>query len=148
MEDIEALYYQCIDRIDGSLEIAEDYLIGCVTFLHRQEHGRADRDRIAEDFNMNRGLQKYIIELTIIARLSDASLCTLIASSLDLSKEVDRLKDIHSKIKNAIYDDVQAYNQTSKIRNAIKILENMEKLVNDKGGVMQPNLFEGKDGDK
>lgn len=146
---VEALYYVCIDRIDDeNLEIAEEYLIGCITFLQRQKNGRADRDRIKEDFEINRGIHKYEEELEIISRMKDSTLCTLIASSLDLSKEVERLTEVHSKISDAVYDEVQAYNQTAKINKAIDILEAMKLLVNDKGGHIQPSLFEGHDGDK
>ncbi len=140
------LYYNCIDRIDDDLEIAEEYLIGCVTFLHRQTHGRADRDRIKEDFDINRGIHKYEDELTIISRMKEETLRTLIASSLDLSSEIDRLADIYEKINGAVYDKVQAHNQTAKIRKAIKILESMELIINDKGNHIQPSLFEGTNG--
>lgn len=143
--EVDALYYACIDRIDERLELAEEYLVGCVTFLYRQKTGRADRDRVAEDFSLNRGLEKYIEELTIISRLSDSAMATLIASSLDLAKELERLEDIHSKISLATYDDVEAHNQTSKIDKAILMLENMKTLIKDKGAHYQRGLFDDED---
>jgi len=144
--NIEALYYVCIDRIDDeNLELAEEYLIGCITFLHRQANGRADRDRIKEDFDLDRGVEKYEDELIIISRMRDETLRTLIASSLDLSSYVDMLTDVHDKINGAVYDKVQAYNQTAKIRKAIKILESMELIINDKGNYIQPSLFSEED---
>lgn len=145
--NIEALYYECIDKIDDeNIEQAEYYLIGCVTFLQRQAHGRADRDRVAEDFSMNRGIHKYKEELTIISRLSEMSLHTLIASSLDLSDLVEQIEGICKIMENAVYDEVQAYNQTAKIKKCQKYFEKLETLVNDKGGFIQPSLFEGENG--
>lgn len=145
--NIEALYYACIDRIDDEdLESAEEYLIGCVTFLHRQSHGRADRDRIKDDFEINRGIHKYEEELRIISRLEEAKLHTLIASSLDLSELVAQIEGICKIMENAVYDEVQAYNQTAKIRRCSKGLEVLNGIINDKGGFIQPSLFEGENG--
>lgn len=76
---LDELYNECISRIDDDIEIAEEYLIGCVTYLRRQYTGRADRDRVREDFSLTRGLDKYERELHTISRLSDDSLSTLIA---------------------------------------------------------------------
>lgn len=144
---IEDLYYKCIDKIDDeNMENAEHYLIGCVTFLHRQTHGRADRDRIKEDFEISRGMSKYEEELRIISRLEEAKLHTLIASSLDLSDLVAQIEGICKIMGNAIYDEVQAYNQTAKLKKCGKGIEILEKLINDKGGHIQPSLFEGDNG--
>jgi len=146
--NVEALYYECIDKIDDeNIEQAEHYLIGCVTFLHRQAHGRADRDRVKEDFEINRGIHKYEEELTIISRLSEPKLHTLIASSLDLTDLVAQIEGICQIMGNAIYEEVQAYNQTAKIKKAKKLFDDMELIINDKGGFIQPSLFEGENGD-
>lgn len=134
-EEIEDLYYTCIDRIDDDVETAEHYLIGCITFLYRQTHGRADRDRITEDFSLNRGLEKYVEELTIISRLPSNSLSTLIASSLDLSMVVNNLSEIVEKARGAIYDDVQSYGQTSKIRKSIQLLTELDGLLRGKNSI-------------
>lgn len=131
-KQIEDLYYKCIEKIDDDVEKAEYYLIGCITFLCRQTHGRADRDRIAEDFSLNRGLEKYVEELTIISRLPESSLSTLIASSLDLSMVIKNLSEIVEKAKGAIYDDVQSYGQTTKIKKAMHLLSELNKLVKEK----------------
>lgn len=137
-DHIEDLYYQCIDRIDDDVQKAENYLIGCITFLYRQEHGRADRDRIREDFSLNRGLEKYTQELTIISRLPESSLSTLIASSLDLSKFIVDLSEVVEKTKDAIPDDVQAFGQRSKIKKAINLLNELDSVMSDKGQKKYP----------
>lgn len=129
--NIENIYYKCIEKIDDDINKAEYYLIGCVTFLYRQDNGRADRDRIAEDFSLNRGLEKYVAELTIISRLSNSSLATLIASSIDLSKVVNDLGEIVEKAKSAIQDDVRSYNQTAKIKKAMLLLTELSKVMRD-----------------
>lgn len=133
-KEMQALYYKCIDRLDDELEKAESYLISCITFLHRKEHGRADKDRIREDFSLNRGVYKYKEELTIISRLPESSLSTLIASSLDLSPLVEEITNIHEKVNNAIYDDVEANSQSVKIRKAIAILQELSTVIRDKKG--------------
>lgn len=141
-EEVTALYYKCIDRIDDNVELAEEYLINAVTYLVRKKNGRADKDRITEDFLLSRGLGKYVEELTIISRVSEECLATILASSLDLSKVIDRIRNIHDKIESCIYDDVEAHNQTSKIDEAIKLFSSMKRLVQDKGGHIQRGLFE------
>lgn len=131
--NVEALYYACIDRIDDeNIEVAEEYLIGCVTFLHRQTYGRADRDRVAEDFGLDRGIEKYETELAVISKMSESGLATLIASSLDFSKELDRLEKTYAHIRNSVYDETEADHQVTKFDKAIAILSEMKKCVKDK----------------
>lgn len=131
--NVEALYYECIDRINGEdLDIAEEYLIGCVTFLHRQTHGRADRDRVAEDFSLDRGMEKYESELAVISKMSESGLATLIASSLDFSKELKRIKELYGNVRIAVYEDTEADFQVCKLNEAIEILTEMTKCIKDK----------------
>jgi len=142
----EELYYECIDKIDDNIEIAEEYLIGCITWLCRQSNGRADRDRISDDLKLDRGVHKYHTELVIISRLSEPSLSTLIASSLDLTKEVNHLMDIYEKIKTASYDSIQSHHQATKAKKAADILTKIHKLLTVKKKQKLGNLFEGEDG--
>lgn len=145
--NIEALYYACIDRIDGEdLDLAEHTLIGCITYLHRQENGRADRDRVTEDFSLDRGIEKYEIELQIISKMAEESLRTIIASSIDLSSTRAYIKSQEELVSGAIYDEVQADYQVPIIEDMIASLMELKKMIKDKDYVREkdkltPSLF-------
>lgn len=145
--NIEALYYACIDRIDDEdIELAEETLIGCITYLHRQEHGRADRDRVAEDFQLDRGLGKYEVELKVISLLKEESLRTIIASSMDFSKIREQVKALEELIAGAVYDEVQADFQTPILEDIETSLGEIKKMIRDRDYVREkdkrtPSLF-------
>ena len=131
--NIEDAYYKCIDKLGGDIERDEPYLIKCVTFLHRQAHGRADRDRITADFTMDRGIEKYENELIIISKLSKSELATLIASSIDLSPLVKELEEKCERVKKGIvYDEVHAKHVTEQIHKAREMLIELSKVIRDK----------------
>lgn len=122
MVDVSDLYYDCIDRIDlDNIENAEEYLVGCVTYLKRKTTGRADRDRVREDITMNRGLEKYRQELLTISHLSDEALSTLIASSIDLTGEIKRVISLHDKLRMATMNSDEAKVQANKAKKASDI---------------------------
>lgn len=145
--NIEALYYACIDRIDGEdLDRAEKTLIRCITYLHRIENGRADHDRIEEDFDLDRGIEKYETELKVISLLTEESLRTIIASSIDLSDLRDQVKALEELVAGAVYSQVQADCQTPIIRDIENSLGEIKKLIRDKDYVRvqdrnTPSLF-------
>jgi len=147
-DNVDDLYYACIEKIDPDIEIAEEYIIGCITYLKRKEDGRADRDRVRDDVNLNRGMSKYSRELTIIYKLSEDALSTLIASSIDLTHDVRHIADVLEKIQRSNYDEVEARNQATKARNASRMLERIAKLLtpqNKKSNQNQGSLFETAD---
>lgn len=138
---LDELYNRCINRIDDDIEIAEEYLIGCVTYLRRQYTGRADRDRVREDFSLIRGLNKYERELHAIVHLSDDSLCTLIASSLDLSKDLRHICDLFDKIKIASMDKDDAKKQSAQAKRASDMFAKIAKILEPKKEIQIGNLF-------
>lgn len=131
--NIEALYYACIDRIDDEdIELAEEALIGCVTYLHRQETGRADRDRVKEDFDLDRGLEKYETELKVISLLKEESLRTIIASSADFSRLREEVRAKRELIEGAVYDEVQADYQVPILKETIEHLTEIMNMIKDR----------------
>lgn len=138
---LDELYNTCINRIDDDIDVAEEYLIGCVTYLRRQYTGRADRDRVREDFSLTRGLDKYERELHTISRLSDDSLSTLIASSLDLSKDLRHICILFDKIKIASMDKDDAKKQSAQAKRASDMFAKIAKILEPKKEVQMGNLF-------
>jgi len=144
-DNVDDLYYACIEKIDPDIEIAEEYIIGCVTYLKRKLEGRADRDRVRDDVNLNRGMSKYSKEFTIIYNMSEDALSTLIASSIDLTHDVRHIADLLEKIERSNYDEVEARNQATKAKNAAKMLERIAKLLtpqNKKSAKNTNSLFD------
>lgn len=130
---IEDLYNKCISKIDDEdIEIAEYYLIGCVTLLKRRYTGRADRDRVREDFKLIRGWDKYERELNTIAKLSDDALASLIASSIDLTDDVRHITDLFKKIKDASMDSNEAIKQSSQALKAANLLQKIANILRPK----------------
>lgn len=129
---------------DDDVEVSEEYLIGCVTSLKRRSQGRADRDRIREDFNLMRGLDKYERELNLISKMDENALTCLIATTLDLSKEVKRMKRILERIRYANFDDDQTKSQATKAQIASGIMKKISALLKPKKRVYKiGNLFKG-----
>ena len=130
MDGLEILFYESLDRIDpDDIDVAQDYLIGCITFLKRKESGRADRDRVREDVILNRGMEKYVSELKIISSLSNDALATLIASSIDLSNEIKRVLSLYEKVKLSCVDGREAKIQAGKAKKASDMFARIAKLL-------------------
>ena len=110
----------CLNRIDEDVETAEEYLVGCVTYLKRKNDGRCDRDRVREDFAFMRGIEKYHRELSTIANLSDEALSSLIASTIDLSKDLRHICALFDKIKIASMPKDEAKRQSDKAKQAVR----------------------------
>lgn len=98
---MENLYFKCLDRMNGAdIETSEDYFISCIAYLRRELTGRADKDRIRDDFLYMRGLEKYQREMKLINQMERGALDCLIAVSLDLKSIFRRLNgDIETIIK-------------------------------------------------
>lgn len=119
---IENAYLAVLDRLDDDVETAERYCIGCITYLKRKHDGRADRDRVREDVLLNRGLDKYSRELNQLLTMSDTSLQTLKASSLDLAPEVKSITHIKELIKDSCHYQDEALEQATKAKKMAKML--------------------------
>ena len=126
---IDDLYNKCIAKIDDDIETGEIYLIGCVTLLKRKYTGRADRDRIREDFSLTRGLEKYERELNTISKLSDDALASLIASSIDLTDDLRHVNDLFRKIKDATMDEKEAIKQAAQARKASNLFQRIANIL-------------------
>ena len=126
---IDDLYNKCIAKIDDDIETAEVYLVGCVTLLKRKYTGRADRDRVREDFTLTRGLEKYQRELNTISKLSDDALSSLIASSLDLTDDLRHVTDLFRKVKDASMDNSEAIKQATQARKASKLFQRIANIL-------------------
>ena len=150
-EKIDGLYNRCITKIDDDIETAEVYLIGCVTLLRRRYTGRADRDRIREDFSLTRGLEKYERELNTISKLSDDALSSLIASSIDLTDDLRHVNDLFRKIKDATMDEREAIKQAAQARKASNLFQRIANILRPKKkkekkknkSIIGKNLFDG-----
>lgn len=132
----------CLNRIDDDVEIAEEYLVGCVTYLKRKNDGRCDRDRVREDFAFMRGIEKYHRELSTISNLSDEALSSLIASTIDLSKDLRHICALFDKIKIASMPKDEAKRQSDKAKQASKLLDKVAKILEPKNDVKIGNLFD------
>lgn len=132
MDEVESIFYVCLDRIDPTdVDVAQEYLIGCITFLKRKESGRADRDRVREDVLLSRGMEKYSEELKIVSRLSDDALATLIASSIDLSNEIKRVISLYEKVKLSCVDGKEAKTQAGKAKRASDLFARIAKILDN-----------------
>ncbi len=142
---VEELYYLCIDRMRGkTLEISEEYLLGCITLLKRRMDGRADRDRIRQDLALFRGINKYERELKLIVKMDENALTCLIASSVDLSMELSRIRDLFDRIKDADFNEDEAKSQATKARLASGIMSKIAQILKPKKRKIRlGNLFEG-----
>ena len=89
--EAENLFFQCCERIDEDLEVAETYLVGCIAYIIRERgevtdrRSRGVRSYIEDDLSVS-NYEPYTRELRLISTMHDDSLHSLIASSLDLSK--------------------------------------------------------------
>lgn len=116
------LYNNIISRIDGNIDVAEQYIIGAVSYLKRKNDGRSDKDRIRADFEINRGIEKYERELTTMLNLSDTAFESLIGSSVDLTPNVRIVKDVLSKVKCANFFTDDAKEESTKAKNMARML--------------------------
>jgi hypothetical protein len=119
-----------LERIDKDIEIAEEYLAGCITYLLRQHKGTADRDRVSSDLKLNRGIEKYERELKQILALSDDSLAILIANTIDITKDIKHLKDVYTQLEKFGTKHIEISKQSIQAKRAAGLLDNISKILN------------------
>jgi len=142
----EKLYFLCIERIDDDIDVAEDFLVGCITYLKKAFYGRAERERVEHNLSISH-YEPYERELTLIVNMEDDSLSSLIASSVDLSTILKKVTIIFEKIQDADFNQTQMNVHASKAKRSgdmlLKIAGKMKKLKKPK---KETTLFGGEDG--
>jgi hypothetical protein len=141
VNEAEELYYQCCERIDDDLEIAEEFLVGCVFHVREKFNGRAYRDRIENHFKMA-NFEPFIREMQFIMTLDDDILDALIATSLDLSPILKKVQIIYEKIEYANYDEVEASVHCNKARRAGNMLISISDKMKQLKKPRHKNLFD------
>ena len=48
MEESESLYYECCERIDNDIGVAEPFLIGCIAYIIRDRGEKGVRQKIKD----------------------------------------------------------------------------------------------------
>lgn len=125
--NIEVLYNHCLERVTlGDIEAGEKVLIKCITYLVRERTGRADHDRITEDVVWNRGMDKYLPELELIAKLDDQELSILVSNNFDATPVVNEAKRIYELVTTS---NVQNKKEAKKILQAAKMFLSIAKII-------------------
>lgn len=126
MEESELLYYQCCERIDKDLDVAEPFLIGCIAYIIRERGEKGVRQKIKDDLCMNY-YEPYLRELRLIAMMHDDSIHALITSSLDLSAILKQVTIICEHAMDSNYDLVQPSTHANKAKRAGEMLTKLSK---------------------
>lgn len=126
--EAESLYYQCCERIDNKLEVAEHFLIGCIMFIRRDRGEKSERIWIENEFKYC-NYNPYIRELRFISTMHDDSLKALIASSVDLSVPLKILQTTWEHMKYADYDKLQGTTHANKAKQICKLTEQIGEMM-------------------
>jgi len=143
----EELFYICLDRIDDDAEVAESFLVGCITHLKASFYGRCERGRVERNLT-DMVLDSYTRELKLISEMKDDSLASLIASSVDLTTILQKITIIYDIIDNATIGEADGYTHAVKADKASKLLAKISKKMRT---LRKPkkdinSLFGGEDG--
>ena len=129
MIEAEELFYRCSDRIDDDMEVAESFLIGCISYVIRDRGEKGVRQKIKDDLGMS-NYEPYIRELKLISTMCDDSIHALITSSIDLSHILKQVIIVYDHAKDADFDLVQPSTHANKAKRAgvmlIKLSEQMK----------------------
>ena len=143
MEESEILYYQCCERIDQDLEVAEPFLIGCIAYIIRDRGEKGVRQKIKDDLCMNY-YEPYIRELRLIAMMHDDSIHALITSSIDLSDILKQITIIFEHAKDSDFDLVQPSTHRNKAKRAAEMLTKLSEQMKPTTKIRtDSSLFEG-----
>ena len=128
MEESESLYYECCERIDNDIGVAEPFLIGCIAYIIRDRGEKGVRQKIKDDLCLNY-YEPYLRELKLIAVMHDDSVHALITSSLDLSSILKQVEIIYEHAKDADFDLIQPSTHRNKAKRASEMLTKLSELM-------------------
>ena len=124
----EELFYKCLDRIDKDAKVAEEFLVGCVHELSIRYDDEVSKETIRSNFETIY-IDKYERYLKLIYNMKEDSLCSLVASSIDISLLYKQINIIYDKIELSDYDDVTENCHAQKAERAgNKLLEIANKM--------------------
>ena len=123
---IDNLYYECLDRVNEDITIAEPFIVGCVYVLLLRYGKKISRSTVEENIG-NMHYHPYERQLKLISTMEEGSLSSLIASSIDMSRVVKEIKIIHDNIELADIDEVTENMHTAQIKVMVRMLTNMDK---------------------
>lgn len=126
--EAEALFYQCCERIDEDMEVAEPFLVGCITYLKRDKGEKGVRKWVKDDLKMC-NYEPYLRELRLISTMHEDSIQALITSSLDLAPVLRQIEIIYAHAKDADYSLVQPSTHANKAKRGCKLLEKLSQLM-------------------
>lgn len=126
--EAEALFYTCCDRIDQDLEVAESFLVGCITYIIRDRGEKGVRQKVKDDLCMN-NYEPYLRELRLIASMRDDSINALITSSLDISDILKKVTILYEHAKDSDYDLVMPSTHANKAKAASELLAKIAELM-------------------
>lgn len=128
MEESESLYYQCCDRIDENIEVAEPFLVGCIHFVIKQDGVKYSRQIIKDHLRMG-VFEPYTRELKYISKLQDNLMQALITSSLDFSGILRQVELMHEHAKGSDFNLIQPSTHMNKAKKAGNMLLELSKLM-------------------
>lgn len=126
--EAENLFYTCCERIDQDVEVAEPFLVGCITYIIRDRGERGIRQKVKDDLCMN-NYEPYLRELRLIASMHDDSIQALVTSSLDLSVILKQVEIVYTHAIDADFSKVQPSTHANKARRASDMLMELSKLM-------------------
>lgn len=119
--EAESLYYQCCDRIDENLEVAEPFLVNCISFVKRETQGKSSRQIIREEIGYGLFIP-YVREMTYIANLDDRLFKSLMVSALDFSVVLQQVRLIYKYSRDSDFETVSPSTHRNKARMAADLL--------------------------
>lgn len=127
MNEAELLFFQCCERIDEDVIVAEEYLVGCVMWLKRdrgEKDAKSSRKYIENDFSVG-NYDNYLRDFRLISTMRDDALEALVFSTIDYSIIEKKVRVIHRLKKNIDKDDTKETPHMQKVERSITMLQDI-----------------------